>query len=128
MYWAGFGYPEPLTTRALHILAFLPPAFLLFPASQKSPKDKPSILDWLLAVASILPPAYIYYYANDINLRIAQIDPVLPVHIVFGLAIVALLLEAVRRAVAPAPMLRSDESRGGNECVSTGRSRWSHYL
>src|SRR3546814_8543567 len=70
MYWAGFGYPEPLTTRALHILAFLPPAFLLFPASQKSPKDKPSILDWLLAVASILPPAYIYYYANDINLRI----------------------------------------------------------
>src|SRR3546814_12915835 len=58
-----------------------------------------------LAVASILPPAYIYYYANDINLRIAQIDPVLPVHIVFGLAIVALLLEAVRRAVAPALMI-----------------------
>src|SRR3546814_18001342 len=100
MYWAGFGYPEPLTTRALHILAFLPPAFLLFPASQKYPKDKPSILDWLLAVASILPPTYIHYYANDINLRIAQMYPVIPVHTVCVTAAVALLLVPVRRALA----------------------------
>lgn len=105
IYWAGFGYPEPLTTRALHILAFLPPAFLLFPATSHSPTDRPSWLDWTLAAASILPPSYVYHYANDINLRITQIDPVLPFHIVLGLAIVALLLEAVRRAVAPALMI-----------------------
>jgi len=104
IYWAGFGYPEPLTTRALHILAFLPPAFLLFPATSHSPSDRPSWLDWILAAVSILPPAYVYHYANDINLRITQIDPILPIHIVLGLAIVALLLEAVRRAVAPALM------------------------
>ncbi|MCW0234281.1 MAG: TRAP transporter fused permease subunit [Ferrovibrio sp.] len=105
IYWAGFGYPEPLTTRALHILAFLPPAFLLFPATGRSSTDKPSVLDWLLAAASLLPPAYVYHYANEINLRIAQLDPVLPLHIVLGLALVALLLEAVRRAVAPALMI-----------------------
>ncbi len=105
MYWAGFGYPEPLTTRALHILAFLPPAFLLFPATSRSPADRPSALDWLLAAAAILPPGYVYYHADAINLRITQIDPVLPVHIALGLAIIALLLEAVRRAVAPALMI-----------------------
>src|SRR3546814_10383704 len=53
----------------------------------------------------MLPPTCIYDYSNAINLGSAQIDPVLPVHIVFGLAIVALLLEAVRRAVAPALMI-----------------------
>src|SRR3546814_20272837 len=101
----------------------------------------------------MLPPTCIYDYSNAINLRIAQIDPVLPVHIVFGLAIVALLLEAVRRAVAPALMIiagimvlylftcdylpgvlhyrdipvRSEARRVGQECVSTCRSRWSPY-
>src|SRR3546814_1883370 len=53
----------------------------------------------------MLPPTCIYDYSNAINLGSAQIDPVRPVHIVFGLAIVALLLEAVRRAVAPALMI-----------------------
>src|SRR3546814_14223716 len=48
-------------------------------------------------------------------------------------------LAAVNRAIAPPPRLRlgaaavglgdrSEERRGGEECVSTCRSRWSRYV
>ena len=102
VYWAGTGYPEPLTTRALHILAFLPPAFLLFPATKHSSIDRPSIFDWVLAAIALVPPTYVWWNADSINLRISQIDPVLPLHTLLASVAVVLLLEAVRRAVAPA--------------------------
>ncbi|MCC7276526.1 MAG: TRAP transporter fused permease subunit [Alphaproteobacteria bacterium] len=107
VYWAGTGFPEPLTTRALHILAFLPPAFLLFPARAQSPGGRPSASDWVLAAVATVPPGYVWWNAEALNLRISQIDPVLPGEVVLGMLGVGLLLEAVRRAVAPVLALLS---------------------
>src|SRR3546814_14530000 len=37
------------------------------------------------------------------------------------------LQEKARPTGVPAAWLRSEERRGGKECVSTGRSRWARY-
>lgn len=102
LYTAGFGFFEPLSQRALHLALFMPLAFILFPATSRSPKDKPSYVDWLLAALSMFPNIYAFMEAPRINLRIANIDPLLLPEMVFGTLIVVLLLEAVRRAVATA--------------------------
>jgi len=102
LYTSGFGFFEPLSQRAIHLGLFLPLAFVLFPASSKSPMDRPSALDWLLSGLAILPNVYSFIEAPRINLRIENVDPLLPPEFVFGTLIVVLLLEAVRRAVAPA--------------------------
>ena len=64
LYTAGFGFLEPRQQRSVHLLLLLPIAFLLWPASDDSPKDRPSALDWLLAAAAVLPNLYSLVYAN----------------------------------------------------------------
>ena len=57
LYFAGFGFPEPITMRGFHLLVFVPPLFLLYPARATSPQDRPSIADWLWAAAAACVPA-----------------------------------------------------------------------
>jgi TRAP-type uncharacterized transport system fused permease subunit len=60
LYTAVFGIMQPRIQRGIHMLFLLPMAFLLFPATKKnSPVDKPSFLDWVLALASSVPALYI---------------------------------------------------------------------
>ncbi|MEW6375053.1 MAG: C4-dicarboxylate ABC transporter permease, partial [Thermodesulfobacteriota bacterium] len=43
LYTSGYGTFEPRTQRGLHLLFLLPLVFILFPATSKSPKDRPSL-------------------------------------------------------------------------------------
>ena len=102
LYTAYIGYLEPRTQRALHVLLFLPLAFLLFPAHPKrSPRHRPSALDGVLAALAILPNAYVYFEAHRINLRLENVTPLLWEELVLGTLATVLVLEAVRRAVTP---------------------------
>ena len=101
-YTAVFGVFSPRIQRGVHLMVLLPMAFLLFPATQKSPKDRPSVLDMILAVLSVIPPVFIMLADNRLNMRFELFDPVMPIEVILGLINILLILEAVRRVVVPA--------------------------
>ena len=45
LYFGGTGFPEPVAMRAFHLLALVPPIFLLWPARASSPTARPSLPD-----------------------------------------------------------------------------------
>ena len=96
------GVPDPLEMRGFHLAALLPLVFVLYPARPgASPARQPSLPDWILALLSALPSLYILTNAQAINARMEFIDPLTPAQFWLGLAAILLLLEAIRRAVAP---------------------------
>lgn len=102
IYTAGFGFLEPREQRSVHLGLLLPLAFLLYPADPKrSPLDRPSWLDWGMALLSLLPNIYSYVEANRINLRFENVTPLLTAEVMLGTLVTVLILEALRRAVTP---------------------------
>ncbi|MCK6451350.1 MAG: TRAP transporter fused permease subunit [Alphaproteobacteria bacterium] len=100
-YYAFGGWPEPLEQRALHLGVFMPIVFLLFPATHRSPRSRPSALDVLLAALAVLPSLYCYVHAEAINLRSEYLTPLTSVEVGLGILLVGLVLECLRRAVTP---------------------------
>jgi TRAP transporter 4TM/12TM fusion protein len=108
LWTGGFGFLEPREQRSVHLLLLLPLAFVLFPATERSPQDRPSVVDWVLAALAAAPSLYSYacanggrYCAQNINLRFETVDPVFPIELVMGVLAVGLVIEALRRAVTP---------------------------
>ncbi|MGJ8455545.1 TRAP transporter permease [Pseudothermotoga sp. U03pept] len=102
LYTATVGILQPRLQRGTHLLLLLPMAFLLYPATKKSPKDRFTIFDAILAVLSTVPSVYLIIYNNSLNMRFERVDPLTTTQIVFGIIVIVLLLEAIRRAVVPA--------------------------
>lgn len=96
--WAGF--LEPRLQRAVHLGFLLPLTFLLYPATGRSPKGRPSAWDWLFAALALLSNAYIIWQQPRIVQRWEGSTEVLPGEIFWGTVITLLLLEATRRAVS----------------------------
>jgi hypothetical protein len=57
--FGGFGFPEPIEMRSLHLLVFTPPLFLLYPAFQKRSPQAPAE-PVRLALDASPPPRRIY--------------------------------------------------------------------
>ncbi len=68
-YTAVFGVFTPRVQRGVHLMILLPMAFLLFPATKKSPEDRPTVLDCILAVLSVIPPLFVMFADDRLNLR-----------------------------------------------------------
>ena len=100
LYTSGYGTFEPRTQRGLHLLLLLPLIYLLFPATSKSPKDRPSLWDILASILCFLGPAYIVLNADRLNFRLVGFDEVLPVEMVLGSILVLLVVEGARRALS----------------------------
>ncbi len=100
LYTSGYGTFEPRTQRGLHLLLLLPLVYILFPATSKSPKDRPSLWDILASVFCFLGPAYIVLNAERLNFRLVGIDEVLPAELVLGTVLVLLVVEGARRALS----------------------------
>ena len=101
LYWGGFGFPEPVLMRGLHLLVFTPPLFLLFPAFKRSPQDRPSLFDWIWAIAAAAPHAWVVWRAEEVGSRMEYVDPFTPLMMTLGVTCLVTLLEATRRAVEP---------------------------
>src|SRR4030042_1363015 len=84
LYTSGYGTFEPRTQRGLHLLLLLPLIYILFPATKKSPKDRPSLLDGIASLICFLGPAYIVWDAERLNFRMVGMDEVLPIEILLG--------------------------------------------
>lgn len=100
LYTSGFGTFEPRTQRGLHLLLLLPLIYILFPATKKSPRDRPSVFDLLASLVCFIGPAYIVWDAERLNFRMVGMDPILPVEILLGSVLVLLVVEAARRALS----------------------------
>ena len=85
--------------RATHLLFLLPLAFLLFPASARSPGDRVSRWDWAWAVGSVLPCLYVLWNVHELTERWEGVHPVTLPQVVVGTVLVVAVLEASRRAV-----------------------------
>ena len=102
MYTAVFGAFQPRIQRGVALLFLLPLGFLLYPATKKSSQERPSVWDFVLAFASLLPALYMIIFNERLNMRLPQVDPVTTLEFALGVLNVLLVLEAVRRAVVPA--------------------------
>jgi TRAP transporter 4TM/12TM fusion protein len=85
--------------RALHLLFLIPPAFVLYPATARSPQNRLSAVDvgWLLA--TIVPCLWVILNAAELTERWEGVHPVTRVQVVMGTLLVLAVLEASRRAV-----------------------------
>ena len=102
LYTATYGILAPRMMRSIHMLFMLPMAFILFPATKKSPKDRISLFDFLLAGMALIVNVFIIINFDRLEFRFETITKVLPIEVVLGTIAVLLLIEAVRRAAAPA--------------------------
>jgi TRAP transporter 4TM/12TM fusion protein len=100
LYFGGFGFPEPITMRAFHLLVFVPPLFLLYPAfAGRSPLRRPSLPDWLWVLAAAAPHAWVMWHWGEVSDRMEYVDPFEPEMMVLAVLAIVTLLEATRRAV-----------------------------
>lgn len=99
LYTAIFGTYEAYLQRMIHLTWVLPMAFLLYPATKSSPIDRPTALDWMLAVISSFPGLYGIFCYTDIVCRICQVDPITTSQLFLGILLTLILLEATRRVV-----------------------------
>src|SRR5512136_584247 len=97
--WAGF--LEPRLQRAVHLGFLLPLTFLLYPATARSPKGRPSGWDWVWSALGLLSNLYILWQQPRIINRWEGSTEVLPAEVLWGAVISLLILEATRRAVSP---------------------------
>jgi len=102
LYTAGFGLLEPRLQRSIHLSFLMPLAFLLFPATKRSPKDRVTLVDLILALLCLVPGIMVFLEAGRLAARWEHITPVLPRELILGTLMVVLLVEATRRSVAPA--------------------------
>lgn len=120
LYFGGFGFPEPIAMRGFHLLAFVPPIFLLWPALASSPKERPSVPDWLWAALAAAPHLWVWLNAAAVSDRMEYVDPFGQEMVVLALLAIVTLLEATRRAVEPGLAVMV--------LLSIGYMAFGHYL
>lgn len=99
IYTAIFGTFEAYLQRNIHLAFALPLAFIFYPATKNSPKDRVPWYDWLLAALALLPGLYAIVNYETIIYRMVQVEEVTPVQILLGTILVITILEATRRIV-----------------------------
>jgi len=71
-----FGYVMPdMSYFAVLIAAFVSAVFLLFPATDKAPRDRIPWYDAMMAAASLIGPIYVIFYNMDIILGGWEVVP-----------------------------------------------------
>ena len=91
-----FGVLNDTEARAVHLAFAMFLAFLAWPASRRSPRDRVPVLDWILALLGAFAGAYLLLFYVQLSERPGQPTTFDVVTATVGLV---LLLEATRRAV-----------------------------
>ncbi len=96
LYTARFGMPETIKHRAIHVGFILLLVWLYFPATTKSPKDRPSYVDLGLAALTI---GVIVYTIISRDAFLMRAGVATTANYVAGGLLILLILEACRRSV-----------------------------
>ncbi|MGI6576145.1 MAG: TRAP transporter permease [bacterium] len=94
-YTAGFGTLMAMKQRSIHLTFLLSLAFILYPATRKSPKNRPSYWDLLWAVIGVISSMYLFFFFDAFSIRGTAISR----DIFFGVLTIVAVLEAARRTV-----------------------------
>ena len=100
LYYVGIDgtMPERLLNSA-HLAFLLPAAFLLYPATARSPKTRPSVLDGVLIALTLIVTLYVAINQPDLDQRIESVTPVTETQVVLGTLALLILLEGTRRVI-----------------------------
>lgn len=99
LYFAFTATIGEIATRSLHLLFTIPLTFLLYPALRNSIRGRPSVLDWILALAAIAAFAWSFLSQDRFLDRYVGFDDVPTSDVVLGLIALAVIFEATRRTV-----------------------------
>ena len=99
LFIAFYGPPNAFTLRSTHIGFALVLAFLILPMRKTGPQEQPNVVSWLLLAASIVVTAYPVLERDYIINRMIYVDDLRQIDVIFGWLMIAILLEATRRAV-----------------------------
>lgn len=97
-YTGGFGTLISVRQRSLHIIFAFTLGFILYPAGKKSDKEKPSILDFVFIILTIIVFGYLFVYVEQIARKGTNL---LPIDMIFGTIAILITLEVTRRVVGP---------------------------
>lgn len=97
IYTAIFGTFEAYLQRNIHLIFALPLAFIFYPATKNSPKDRVPWYDWIFAILAMLPCLYAILNYETIIYRMVQVEEVTTAQLVLGTILVIMVLEATRR-------------------------------
>ncbi|MCK9216845.1 MAG: TRAP transporter permease [Firmicutes bacterium] len=95
---AGFGTLLSAKQRALHIIFAFTLGFLLYPAREKSPKDRTTILDFVFIILVVFVFGYLFMFNEEIALKAGHANTV---DLLFGGLAILITLEITRRVVGP---------------------------
>jgi TRAP transporter 4TM/12TM fusion protein len=99
-YTSGFGTPSPRILRGIHLFLLLPMVYLLFPATRKSPKNRPSLPDVIIAVFCAVASIYTVVNADRLNMRFIGFHEVRLEEVFLGGLLALAVIEACRRAMS----------------------------
>lgn len=107
---AGFGLPEPMIFRAVHVSFVVTLAFLRYPFRRSSKQESESktlhFTNWIFAVVGAVAALYIIVDYERIIYRFAYVDPLTVLDYVLGVALIILVMEGARRSTGPSlPLL-----------------------
>jgi TRAP transporter 4TM/12TM fusion protein len=96
LYTARFGMPETIKHRATHVGFILTLVWIYFPATRKSPSDRPSIFDMALIATTVAVTVYTIIARDAFLIRAGVATNA---NYIFGGILILLVLEACRRSV-----------------------------
>ena len=89
----------PVVTRATHLIVAIPLTFLLYPALRESVAERPSALDYGLALVAASAFFWAIYSFDRWELRTMYVSPIETLDVLFAVAATVVIIEAVRRTV-----------------------------
>jgi TRAP transporter 4TM/12TM fusion protein len=96
LYTAWQGALVTLMQRAVHTSIILGLVFVLYPFGKNSRKDKPTVVDWLFSILSLVLGAYIIFNYSSIVMRAGMPNQT---DVAFGILAILIVLEGARRIV-----------------------------
>ena len=96
IWYNSFGLIDILKKNSIHLSLMMGIIFLTRPAFRRSPKDKPSIIDWILFFLTITCGIYFLVVYNRFVNSVMQLNLL---DIIYGIILLALIIEGSRRTV-----------------------------
>lgn len=96
LYTAWQGALVTLMQRAVHTSIILGLVFILYPFGKNSRKDKPTVVDWMLSILSLVLGAYIIFNYSNIVMRAGMPNQT---DVILGVLAIIVVLEGARRIV-----------------------------
>ncbi|MBE0615324.1 MAG: TRAP transporter fused permease subunit [Burkholderiales bacterium] len=99
LYTSGFGLVSTETNRGFYLMFTSVLVFLAFPARRGAPKQRPSVIDWVCIVLTVVS---ITYWMNQyVSYAMFRVSSPNQADLIMGLTAIAMIMETSRRVLGP---------------------------